>query len=189
MLLEAKTYKTNQWQQFVPWPDYVSKKIVNKLQHKIQGLVIREKISSSQPDASGLDKKKTNLNWKHVVNISVNLPLPNRQSKAQESLPWTSTVHKCRQTRWNTSTCFKLLFLCIIRSSFTPKVANGLFFAATPSVNMDGKNSIYFMANSDPFKSDFIVVWNIRSQLKGNWKTVTRKPCAYSVIYWKPWSP
>lgn len=58
MLLEAKTYKTNQWQQFVPWPDYVSKKIVNKLQHKIQGLVIREKISGSQPDASGLDKKK-----------------------------------------------------------------------------------------------------------------------------------
>lgn len=40
MLLEAKTEKTNQWQQFVPWPDYLSKKIVNKLQHKIQGLVI-----------------------------------------------------------------------------------------------------------------------------------------------------
>lgn len=53
---------------------------------------------------------------------------------------------------------------------------------------MDGNNSIYFMANYDPFKSDFILVWSIKSQLKGNWKTVTRKPCAYSAIYWKPWS-
>lgn len=33
------------------------------------------------------------------------------------------------------------------------------FFAATPNVNTDGESSVYFMANSDPFKSDFILVW------------------------------
>lgn len=151
MLLEAKTYKTNQWQQFVPWPDYLSKKIVNKLQHKIQGLVIQEKISSSQPDASGLDTKKK-LNWKHVVNISVNLPLPNRQSKAQESLLWTSTVHRCRQTRQNPSTCFKLFFLCIVRSSFTPKVANGLFFCSHNKCQHGWKEQYLFHGKLWPFK-------------------------------------
>lgn len=60
MFLKAKTYKTNQWQQFVPWPDYLRKKIVNKLQYKILGLMIQEKISSLQPDASESDKKNHN---------------------------------------------------------------------------------------------------------------------------------
>lgn len=46
MLLEAKAHKPNQWQQFVPWPDDLSKKTVNKLQHKTLGLVIQEQMTS-----------------------------------------------------------------------------------------------------------------------------------------------
>ena len=62
------------------------------------------------------------------------------------------------------------------------------FLTATANVNTDGENSIYFMANSDPFKSGFLLVWKVRFKLKGNEKPATRKRCACSLIHWKPWS-